>query len=53
MTTEGGRAVIENQQRKAKQADRMFDRIVANMNDSMRIDRGHEFTQAEEIPEWL
>ncbi len=53
VTTEGGRAVIENQQRKAKQADRMFDRIVANMNNAIKIDRGQEFTQAEEIPAWL
>ncbi len=53
VTTEGERAVIENQQRKAVQADRMFDRIVANMNQAVKVDRGREFTQQEEIPAWL
>ncbi len=53
VTTEGERAVIENQLRKAKQADRMFERIVANMNQALNAERSGEFTQAEEIPAWL
>jgi len=53
VTTEGGRAVIENQLRKARQAERMFDRIVANMNQAANAERGGEFAQAEEIPAWL
>ncbi len=53
VTTEGERAVIENQQRKAVQAETMFSKIVANMGEAMHIDRNRTFAHQEEIPEWL
>jgi hypothetical protein len=53
VTTEGELAVLSNLQRKAAQADQMFSRLVAEMNHAIHIDRGADFTQREEIPQWL
>lgn len=53
ITTEGGRGVLKNMQRKAVQADRMFSNLVAEMNASMAIERATTFTKTERIPEWL
>lgn len=53
VTTEGGLGALRNLQRKAKQADRMFSRLVAHMNDALEIERRDEFTQEEEVPSWL
>ena len=51
--TEGEAKVIENQNRKAVQAARMFENLVAEMNNAIghRVDRTHN--QAMEIPQWL
>lgn len=51
--TEGDRAVMENQRRKAKQAEEMFERIVARMGNILRINRTNEFTKSQEVPAWL
>ena len=51
--TEGESSVLENLQRKAKAADRMFSALVEEMNRSQHINRGIKFTQKEEIPSWL
>lgn len=51
--TEGDRSVMNNQRRKAHQAQEMFARLVERMNEAMHIERGVKFTQAEEIPAWL
>ena len=51
--TEGGRHVINNQRRKAKQAERMFESLVERMNEQIGIDRGVNFTKEEAIPAWL
>ncbi len=51
--TEGEQQVMQNLQRKALAADRMFTNLVAEMNHSMSIDRGREFGQTEELPSWL
>lgn len=51
--TEGEAKVIENQNRKAMQAQRMFANLVAEMNNAIgfRDDRSHNQTM--EIPQWL
>lgn len=53
VTTEGERGIVANLQRKAAQADKMFERLVALMNDQLRIKRSTEFTQKERVPAWL
>lgn len=51
--TEGQRSVIENQKRKAEQADRMFENLIASMNEQLAIKRASEFTKQTEVPTWL
>lgn len=53
VTTEGGLGALRNLQRKANQADRMFTRLVAHMNEAQEILSRTEFDQREEIPSWL
>jgi hypothetical protein len=53
VTTEGERGITRNLQRKADQADEMFSRLVAEMNNAMRIERANNATQPVEIPSWL
>lgn len=53
VTTEGEIAVLENLQRKAKAADKMFSALVEQMNNAIRIDRSTQFTSKETIPTWL
>ena len=53
VTTEGGRNALENLERKAGQADRMFDALVGHMNDALSIDRSRIGTQKVEVPAWL
>jgi hypothetical protein len=52
VTTEGGRAALRNLERKARQADRMFDALVAHMRDAMEV-RGSEYATTVEVPAWL
>lgn len=53
VTTESGHDVMANLQRKARAADAMFSRLVANMNDAMAVRRRNDFTQTSEVPAWL
>ncbi len=53
VTTEGGRNALENLERKANQADKMFDALVRNMNDAMTVDRSREGETEVEVPAWL
>lgn len=53
ITTEGETSVLENLQRKAKAADRMFSALVSHMREENRIARGIHFADEEIIPEWL
>lgn len=53
VTTEGEMAVVENCQRKAKQADCMFSELVQYMREAQRIERGSYGTTKEELPAWL
>ena len=52
VTTEGEAKVLQNLQRKATAADRMFTALVAHMNDALRIDQA-PFVVAEQVPSWL
>jgi len=52
VTTEGGRNVLANLQRKARQADEMFTELVSHMNDARKID-AHVYDKEMDIPSWL
>jgi len=53
ITTEGERGVMKNLQRKATQADEMFSRLVAEMNQALAIQRANNMTKRMELPSWL
>lgn len=53
VTTEGDGEVLKNLKRKAAKADAMFSRLVAEMNDAMRIDSASTMTKPIEVPSWL
>ena len=53
VTSEGETNVLRNLQRKAEASNRMFEHLVAHMNDALHLKRGREFTKQEEIPSWL
>ena len=52
-TTEGEIDVLKNLQRKAAQADVMFERLVSEMNQAIGIDRTNNMTKQVEVPAWL
>lgn len=53
VTTEGGKGVLGNLQRKATQAEEMFSRLVALMNQSLSIPTATAIARTGEIPAWL
>jgi len=53
VTTEGGTNALRNLQRKAAQADRMFDALVQHMRDAMSVRRVEPFDTTVEVPAWL
>ena len=54
VTTEGERGVLDNLRRKAAAAVQMFESLVGNSNDALRILRGaNTATTKEEVPSWL
>jgi hypothetical protein len=53
VTSEGERGVLANLNRKAEQAEVMFERLVTLMNDHLRIERPDPFTGQAEAPSWL
>ncbi len=53
VTTEGEKKVIENMQRKAEQANKMFSNIVELMNDSLHLKNTFEKLENMEVPSWL
>lgn len=53
ITTEGERGVLKNLQRKTVQADRMFSNLVAEMNAAIGINRAANFSNNQEVPQWL
>ena len=53
VATEGEARALANLTRKAEAADRMFDALVAHMNNAMHIDSAQAFHAATEVPAWL
>jgi len=53
VTTEGGLGVLKNLRRKSEAADRMFDSLLAHMQDALTIQRSIDGTQPVEVPPWL
>ncbi len=53
VTTEGEKSVLQNLQRKAEAADKMFSNLVGEMNKAQRIERSTSYTKKEELPAWL
>lgn len=53
VTTEGGQGALKNLQRKAEQADRMFDALTAHMKDALAIERDMVYGQEVRVPAWL
>ena len=53
VTSEGEKGVMNNLQRKAQQADRMFSELVRLMQNEYNIKRVNEHTKTMEVPEWL
>ena len=51
--SKGYAPVIENLSRKQVQAGEMFTRLVAEMNNSLEVERGKKYTKKEEVPSWL
>ncbi len=53
VTTEGGINALKNLTRKAGQADRMFESLVAHMRDSLALDRSTTYEMKAEVPAWV
>lgn len=53
VATEGESRVLENMRRKARQADEMFSKLVAEMNRSERLERQNIYTKKAKVPTWL
>lgn len=53
ITTSGGARVLANLQRKAGQADRMFDALVSHMRDAAGVRRGTTYDIPVEAPAWV
>jgi len=53
ISTEGEHRVIANLQRKAKQADEMFDSLIAEMHNVLNIENKKIFNKKLEVPSWL
>lgn len=53
VTTEGESDVMQNLQRKADAADKMFSMIVQEMSHELHIRQTDSFTRTMEVPQWL
>lgn len=53
VTTDGQQNVLENMERKAEAAAKMFDRLVSLMGEELHIEKTTGYTKNEEIPSWL
>jgi hypothetical protein len=53
VTTEGEQSVMENLQRKALSADKMFSALVEQMRNALTIERQQVFTNELEVPRWM
>lgn len=53
VTTEGGADALKSLERKAEQADRMFDALVRYMRDALAVDRSLRYELPAQVPAWL
>jgi len=53
ITTEGGANVFRNLERKAVQADRMFESLTAHMRDALTVNRSETPGQEVKVPSWV
>lgn len=53
IVTDGGANILANLQRKADQADKMFDSLVEHMSNATRVQRTRNYNTDMEIPSWL
>lgn len=53
ITTEGVADILANLERKAAQAERMFEALVAHMRDGMAITPGTTYDRETQVPTWL
>lgn len=53
VTTQGEQTVVENLNRKAQQADEMFNSILRNTTNALHVDRATYGTTAAQLPDWL
>lgn len=53
ITTEGEQDVLKNLQRKANQAEVMFDNMISEMNQSMSLESIVTYNKKQELPKWL
>src|ERR1017187_658252 len=53
VTSEGEKSVLQNLQRKAKAADKMFSNLVHEMNHARSVDRRPHYDKLEIMPTWL
>jgi len=53
VASEGVAGILANLQRKARQADRMFDALLAHMSDALRIQRRTDYNHRIEAPSWV
>lgn len=53
VTTKGGEKILKNLQRKAEQADKMFDALITHMREGMGIRRDDSHHDEMEVPGWL
>ena len=52
VTTTGGHKALANLQRKAVQADRMYDSLVLSMSDALAVTRSDNYDREVEVPSW-
>jgi hypothetical protein len=53
VTTQGEAGVLANLQRKSAQADKMFDNLVGEMNNSIQLDKITRATNEISLPSWI
>jgi hypothetical protein len=53
VTTKGEAGVTANLQRKADQTEKMFEKLVETMNDSIKVNKTQTFNQTTEVPRCL
>jgi hypothetical protein len=53
ITTQGGASVLANLERKAAQAERMFEHLVTHMRDGMTVNPSTTYPTETQVPTWL